>query len=763
MARKPLTFALLALLTITAHAQHFDWVKTYSGPDNTDGTPANEILGSVMDREGNVYILGQFIGGARWDDDTGILPFTAQRNRGALIAKYSSSGTLVWHKELFCSYSDMDAYTIRMIGDSAIMVFVGVLFPFNHGVMETNELYYLDTLLTTPERFPEELDSLQTNINGANAFITMSLENGNVIEEHFFTQAYVKTDGSLLRDRSGNIETRGGDITFNVDSEGNIILIRRTGDFVSQPCDTCPSGYITWSPSDGNINVLRLLFDGGTVQLDVPLEPSFDRNFQIIKLSPHFDSVIGSTYIFDSTWRYTFSDMITTRFNSIDIGDNGNVYISLAREGRNDPLPIKNSQSLAMEWISCVVQYTPALMPTGIAQVTASLTPDGHNAGGMEILSTFYDTVTNSLFLRGTASRLPQYTTLNYNGDTLNIMNNACWLRLDADDLRLISYGKARSTANQSWERTYLTGDAWSRAHNGSFAVANNRVFCQVKYQTDILFMDSIINLPYGMGLFIWDYDGHEAAYIDYNANSRDNKHGYIHLKDSSAWITGTIASNADFGEFHINSANNSSAYLARYTDTVFMTPYVYIDPRAEQSIEWEQELSFPLSASPIALTATASSGLPVSYSCTDTSIAKVVGSLLYLFSAGTTTVTAYQNGSQYGYYPATPITKNLTGEVSITLVEGGNAFVAYPNPFRQSVRIKVQGGQLKEHNGTVTAILTDLTGRREEVHLTPDGPGQYSLDLTSRPQATYLLTLTTADGKRHTVRLLKQSDIFGQ
>ena len=35
------------------------------------------------------------------------------------------------------------------------------------------------------------------------------------------------------------------------------------------------------------------------------------------------------------------------------------------------------------------------------------------------------------------------------------------------------------------------------------------------------------------------------------------------------------------------------------------------------------------------------------------------------------------------------------------------------------------------------------------------------TLDLTSRPQATYLLTLTTADGKQHTVRLLKQSDIF--
>ena len=102
-------------------------------------------------------------------------------------------------------------------------------------------------------------------------------------------------------------------------------------------------------------------------------------------------------------------------------------------------------------------------------------------------------------------------------------------------------------------------------------------------------------------------------------------------------------------------------------------------------------------------------------------------------------------------------------GEVNITLVEGGNVFVAYPNPFRQSVKIKVESGALKVENGVATAWLTDIMGRREEVRLTPDAPGQYTLDLTSRPQATYLLTLFTADGKQHTVRLLKQSDIFGQ
>ena len=103
------------------------------------------------------------------------------------------------------------------------------------------------------------------------------------------------------------------------------------------------------------------------------------------------------------------------------------------------------------------------------------------------------------------------------------------------------------------------------------------------------------------------------------------------------------------------------------------------------------------------------------------------------------------------------------TGDVRIKVVEDGNAFVAYPNPFRQKVTIEIENSKLKIENGVAKAWLTDMQGRREEVRLTPAGNGKYTLDLTSRPQATYLLTLTTANGKTHTLRLLKQSELFGK
>jgi hypothetical protein len=49
------------------------------------------------------------------------------------------------------------------------------------------------------------------------------------------------------------------------------------------------------------------------------------------------------------------------------------------------------------------------------------------------------------------------------------------------------------------------------------------------------------------------------------------------------------------------------------------------------------------------------------------------------------------------------------------------------------------------------------MQGRREEVVLTPTGPDRYTLDLTSRPPAAYLLTVTTTDGRELTFRLMKQ------
>lgn len=55
------------------------------------------------------------------------------------------------------------------------------------------------------------------------------------------------------------------------------------------------------------------------------------------------------------------------------------------------------------------------------------------------------------------------------------------------------------------------------------------------------------------------------------------------------------------------------------------------------------------------------------------------------------------------------------------------------------------------------------MMGRREQVRLSAEGDSRYSIDLNARPQAIYLLTVITASGDSHTVRLVKQSDVFSR
>ena len=57
--KRVILLAAFVVLSLAAHAQHFDWVKTYTGPDISDMT-TNKIVGSCVDNEGNLYILGEF-------------------------------------------------------------------------------------------------------------------------------------------------------------------------------------------------------------------------------------------------------------------------------------------------------------------------------------------------------------------------------------------------------------------------------------------------------------------------------------------------------------------------------------------------------------------------------------------------------------------------------------------------------------------------------------------------------------------------------
>ena len=289
------------------------------------------------------------------------------------------------------------------------------------------------------------------------------------------------------------------------------------------------------------------------------------------------------------------------------------------------------------------------------------------------------DEDSNSLFvIASVACDVPQET-MYVDGVQLNANNNALFLQFDKNTGRFLSYGIVPTNKCSNFLDTLVyTG----------VVCKNNRVFALPTFQNNIQWQDNEINIEqykWGKGLFIWDYAGNPIQYIDFNSISRRSEPGNaLVLHDSILYVCGYSTSSMTMADTILYPSGKTMAYIAKYVDTSFMTPYVHTGPQD-------------------------------------------------------------------------------TGDVRIKVVEDGNAFVAYPNPFRQRVNIQVESGELKVESGVATAWLTDMQGRREEVRLTPAGNGKYTLDLTSRPQSTYLLTLTTANGKTHTLRLLKQSDIFSR
>ena len=99
--------------------------------------------------------------------------------------------------------------------------------------------------------------------------------------------------------------------------------------------------------------------------------------------------------------------------------------------------------------------------------------------------------------------------------------------------------------------------------------------------------------------------------------------------------------------------------------------------------------------------------------------------------------------------HPVSPPDTQQTEDIRVMVQDDIGCLVAYPNPFRQRVRLRYKGSEPPRE-----AYLTDMQGRRERVELVRVGEWEYSLDFGHLPPAPYLLTLVTHSGRQITARL---------
>ena len=563
---------LCVAISVAIHAQGFDWVRSYTGQDYSS-LETNKIVSSCADSDGNLYILGKFSPQASLCG-VALLPsgiesivtnphFAANSGYGGVvIAKISPEGNLLWNKALFCTGNGM-ALDLRGIGDSAIMVMATIVLPFyQDNILQYNRLYYLDTLLAASnEDYLMPTDSM--NSYNVNAFITIR-NDGEVIEQHFLYVGLEDTNGQVLRQDSGPLSRE----FFDLDSQGNIYVVRQSYD-----------NYARYSISDGTIGAVRILVDGVRTLKYRPDRRSATWNQQILKFSPHFDSLIAGVYLLDST-DVTPSEPLypTLDVSQFNVDSQGNVFVHLAGHGIFSPCKVSNSDSLDMDLRGSNPRFMVKFDSNFQAKGMAQLSYDGESPEEV-VLSIPYsciDESTHSIFLSG-RGEWSRYSTINgvFYNDTVSLdisRNDAFWLRLDMDSFELLSFGKARA-------------GEWGTVYEPRLATQQNRVFAQTQFSKSIIFDDVTATTPStgqkNSVFVIWDYDGNELFMVDYHSFYADNIYNSPVVVDSIVYLTGTLHAAASFGNSSTPSTGNSYAYIAKYIDTAFSTPYdtTHTDP----------------------------------------------------------------------------------------------------------------------------------------------------------------------------------------
>ena len=650
---KHILLSALVLVTLSVRAQRFDWVKTYTGFDRRDRFD-NWISSSVTDSEGNLYILGQCAPDALLDGEP-LLPYRIPNRSGILIAKFAPDGSVVWRKSITTPGSNV-GHSIKLIGDTSIVCMAGVMLE------ET--FYWLDSVYSDAGSLMAT-DSISGNF--VSAFITLNLD-GELQEQHFLQVVYFDSDGNriTLGRQTGRVHDSSWvtpaaltACTFDIDGNGNIFVVRQTTDkkIVKVPDDTGGLEDTILSIEDGTLSGIQIWVDGHARFNIFPPNRPKRWNVMMLKFSPHFHDLLAHRYLFqDETGD---NDLESIYSMVMDPNHNMHLIATEVRPGSMSDSATATIPNLPVAYCrrnvinSLVVKCDSLLNPLFVKQVAMESCYDDFNIGKLEFYSMARGDDGQDLFISGYVT-IPVEVCNNpaafVDNDTVDIVDKLFFIRIDAETGRLKSYGTARS--NGLATGICLPFINWQH----QMCVKHNRVFVPCNYAGDFLFgADSAchaIDRVWNNAICIWDTSGNAIGFIDMPTNvsvSNNNQSCYlIALHDSILYISGQLqASSVQLGDTTIYSEakHRTKAYVAKYVDTAFMTPYV------------------------------STAGAP--------------------------------------------------GDVHVTLTDQAGAFVAYPNPFRQRINIRVEHTSLKTENGVATAILTDLTGRRETVRLDPAGPGR--------------------------------------
>jgi predicted outer membrane repeat protein len=205
---------------------------------------------------------------------------------------------------------------------------------------------------------------------------------------------------------------------------------------------------------------------------------------------------------------------------------------------------------------------------------------------------------------------------------------------------------------------------------------------------------------------------------------------------ESVATIEGNTVTLVGEGEVTITANQpGNSEYYENYAEMVLVVT------KKIQTITFESLTERILGEEPFALEATTTSGLAITYTSSDPSVATIDGNIVTLTGGGETFITAHQDGNEF--YDAAPSIEQRLEVILVASAENpnGKALKVYPNPAKNF--ITVEGHDAKTAN---TVTLIDNNGRNLNARCVTIGDGM-QLDLSHLPSGIYYLRAMTRDG----------------
>ena len=209
--------------------------------------------------------------------------------------------------------------------------------------------------------------------------------------------------------------------------------------------------------------------------------------------------------------------------------------------------------------------------------------------------------------------------------------------------------------------------------------------------------------------------------------------------------FTGSLsrATGEDVGTYAITSTLDNANYDITFTGADFTIT------KANQIITFDSLADVDLADATFTLNATASSGLTVSYSSSDTSIATIVGNEVTIIGVGSVTITASQAGNS-NYEAATPVSQMLT--ITTLGITNNDLLLSeigvYPNPSTHFIIIDLK------NSTTAKVQVYDVIGKL--ILNVPAYNSNEKLDTSSFKTGVYLVKIKV-DNKVVTKRILKE------